>query len=137
MPRSAIPEVADFARRVVTAAGPTSPERAEALLFAAGKLAAYGFLIGCELDEKRLFTESVIERFVCSCHAGSAPTRRTLRTNLRFIAREGLEHPPPRAQRLSRERAKAPYSGAEIASYLALADAQPTRLRRLRASALT
>jgi len=37
---------------------------------------------------------------------------------------------------LRRERAKAPYAAAELASYLALAAAQPTALRRARASAL-
>ena len=37
---------------------------------------------------------------------------------------------------LPRERAKAPYSAAEIAGYLALADAQPTRGRRMRAAGL-
>jgi integrase len=37
---------------------------------------------------------------------------------------------------LPRERAKAPYSAAEIAAYLALADAQPTRGRRMRAGGL-
>ena len=135
-PRSLAPEAADFARRVVTAVEPESPSRAKALLFAAGKLAAYGSSIGCELDEKMLFTESVIERFVGSPQAGSAPTRRTLRPNLRFLARESLEHRPPRARRLPRERAKAPYSPAEIASYLALCDTQPTKLRRTRSSAL-
>jgi integrase len=37
---------------------------------------------------------------------------------------------------LPRERAKAPYSPAEIGGYLALADAQPTRERRMRAAGL-
>jgi integrase len=37
---------------------------------------------------------------------------------------------------LPRERAKAPYSPAEIAGYLALADAQPTLPRRMRAAGL-
>jgi integrase len=37
---------------------------------------------------------------------------------------------------LSRERAKAPYSAAEIAGFLALADAQPTAGRRMRAAGL-
>ncbi|MHB8220390.1 MAG: hypothetical protein ACYDHU_08745 [Acidimicrobiales bacterium] len=82
-----------------------------------------------------LLTPSVIERL---CHpqttAMSAPTRRTVRTNLRAIAR-ALECAPPPVW-LSRERAKAPYSKEEIASYLALADAQPTESRRMRASAL-
>ena len=37
---------------------------------------------------------------------------------------------------LPRERAKEPYSPAEIAGYLALADAQPTMERRMRAAGL-
>jgi hypothetical protein len=37
---------------------------------------------------------------------------------------------------LSRERAKAPYSPAEIGGFLALADAQPTAERRMRATGL-
>jgi len=37
---------------------------------------------------------------------------------------------------LPRERAKAPYSPAQIAGFLALADAQPTVARRMRAAAL-
>jgi integrase len=37
---------------------------------------------------------------------------------------------------LPRERAKAPYTAAEIAGYLALADAQPTAERRMRAAGL-
>jgi integrase len=135
-PRSFSPEVAAFARAVVSAVEPPRPERAKALLFAAAKLATYGSSIGLELDEKLLFSESVIERFICSPHSGSAPTRRTLRTNLRFLARESPEHVPPQPRRLAREKAKAPYSPAEIASYLALSDAQPTKLRRARASAL-
>ena len=42
----------------------------------------------------------------------------------------------PSIQSGSHERAKAPYSLAEIASYLALCDAQPTKLCRTRAGAL-
>jgi integrase len=37
---------------------------------------------------------------------------------------------------LPRERAKAPYSQAQIAGFLALADAQPTVPRRMRAAGL-
>jgi len=37
---------------------------------------------------------------------------------------------------LPRERSKQPYNPAEIADYLALADAQPTTQRRMRATAL-
>lgn len=64
----------------------------------------------------------------------SSATRRTLRTNLRTSAR--VVRPGPPSVALSRERAKAPYTSAEIASYLALADALPTEARRLRAGAL-
>jgi hypothetical protein len=37
-------------------------ERAEALLFAAGKLAGFGLSLGLELEPEVLFRESVIER---------------------------------------------------------------------------
>jgi hypothetical protein len=62
--------------------------------------------------------------------------RRTLRTNLRFIARRAVPHLAPADLPLPRERAKAPYSAAEIAGYLALADAQPALSRRMRAAGL-
>ena len=52
--------------------------------------------------------------------------RRTLRTNLRFIGRRVVPQLYPADLPLPRERAKAPYSPAEIDGYLALADAQPT-----------
>ena len=57
-----------------------------------------------------------------------------MRTNLRAIGRAHACGPPP--VWLGRERAKLPYTGAEIVSYLSLADAQPTESRRIRASAL-
>src|SRR5262249_35379091 len=62
--------------------------------------------------------------------------RRTLRTRLRFIARQVVPHLDPAAAPLPRERAKKPYTAREIAGYLALAGAQPTPARRSRASAL-
>jgi hypothetical protein len=37
---------------------------------------------------------------------------------------------------LPRERSKQPYGAAEVGGFLALADAQPTRERRMRAAAL-
>lgn len=57
-----------------------------------------------------------------------------MRTSLRAIARAHACAPPPVL--LSRERAKPPYSAAEICGYLALADAQPTDARRHRCGAL-
>jgi integrase len=62
--------------------------------------------------------------------------RRTLRTNLRFIGRRVVPQLYPSDLPLPRERSKKPYSLAEIGGYLALADAQPTRGRRMRAAGL-
>ena len=61
--------------------------------------------------------------------------RTPLRTNLRFIARRVVAQLYPADLPLPRERAKAPYSPAQIAGYLALADAQPAE-RRMRAAGL-
>jgi integrase len=62
--------------------------------------------------------------------------RRTLRTNLRFIGRRVVPQFYPADMPLPRERAKQPCSPAEIAGFLALADAQPARERRVRAAGL-
>jgi integrase len=62
--------------------------------------------------------------------------RRTLRTNLRFIGRRVVPHLYPADAPLPRERAKQPYSPAQIDGYLALADTQPARERRMRAAGL-
>ena len=83
-----------------------------------------------------LLHPSVIERFAASAPGLSGSARRTLRTNLRFIARRVVPALAPADTPLPRERAKAPYSAAEIAGYLALADAQPTLPRRMRAAGL-
>jgi integrase len=63
-------------------------------------------------------------------------TRRTLRTSLRALARAVAPALGPAATPLPREPAKVPYSQGEIDTYLALAAAQPTRARRLRAGGL-
>ena len=83
-----------------------------------------------------LLHPSVIERFAVSAPGLSGSARRTLRTNLRFLAREVVPALAPADAPLPRERAKAPYSPAEIAGYLALADAQPALSRRMRATGL-
>ncbi len=135
-PRLVDEAAAHFAKEVTARAEPSSANRAKALLFAASRLAAFAESVGLPLDAEVLLTPSVIERCCCpSVTAMSQPTRRTVRTNLRAIARAVLD-PTASPQALSRERAKSRYSGAEIASYLALADAQPTLSRRMRASAL-
>jgi integrase len=127
---------AAFARQVVAAAAPGNRDRAKCLLWAAGKLAGYGISIGLEPVPQVLLHPSVIERFAAHAPGMSGPARRTLRTSLRFIARQVVPHLDPADAPLPRERAKAPYSPAEIAGFLALADAQPTAARRSRAVAL-
>jgi integrase len=135
-PRSVSAPAAEFARDVVGRAAPATPARAKALLFAAGRLAGFAEGLGLELDGT-LLSEAAIERFVLvGCSGVSAATRRTLRTNLRALARATERYPPPGLVALPRERAKRPYSDAEIDGYLRLAAAQSTERRRMRAQAL-
>ena len=136
-PRSVSAPAAVFAREVVALAGPRSAARSKALLFAAGRLAAFAESLGLELSVGLLLSEPMIERFIVQGCGGVSPaTRRTLRTNLRALARAIERYPQPAAVPLQRERAKDPYSLTEIAGFLRLADAQATRARGLRASAL-
>jgi hypothetical protein len=135
-PSSLAAEVAAFARECVAAALPERPARAKALLFAAGKLGEFCSSAGLELTPAGCLHLSVIERFIAvGCARLSPATRRTLRSNLRFVARRVLSQAPPPAA-LSRDRSKAPYSCVEVASYLELCDAQPTLARRQRLGAL-
>lgn len=128
---------ADFTREVVSRAGPATPVRAKALLFAAGRLAAFAERVGLELDPRAVLCDATIERFILvGCPGVSPATRRTLRTNLRSLARALERYPEPAAVPLVRERAKQPYSLSEIDAFLRLAAAQSTRARGLRASAL-
>jgi integrase len=135
-PSSVPPAAAAFARDVVAAAGPPGRERAKNLLWAAGRLAGYGIGIGLEPVPLVLLHPSVIERFTAHAPGLSGVTRRTLRTSLRFLARAVVPQLCPADAPLPRERAKAPYTAAEIGGYLALADAQPTAARRMRAAGL-
>jgi integrase len=136
-PRGVAPEAAAFAREVVRRAGPKTPSRARALLFAASRLAAFGEQAGLEPSAEALLQPSLIERFiVCGERSLSPATRRTLRTNLRAISRVTCAQPRPEPTPLPRERAKPSYGEAEIAGFLGLAEAQPTVARRMRASAL-
>lgn len=127
---------AGFASEVVALAAPATRARAKALLFAAGRLAAFAEQVGLGLEES-LLCEAVIERFVVVGCDGLAPASvRTLRTNLRALARSVARYPEPAPVPLVRERAKRSYTEAEIAGFLRLADAQSTPARRLRAGAL-
>src|SRR6516165_1163896 len=135
-PVSASPEAAAFARQVVTAVAPAGRDRARNLLWAAGKLAGWAIGLGLEPAPQVLLHPSVIERFTAHAPGLTGVTRRTLRTNLRFLARAVVPQLDPADASLPRERAKAPYSPAEIAGFLALADAQPSLARRMRAAGL-
>jgi hypothetical protein len=136
-PASAPAEVADFARSAVSAAEPASATRARALLFAAAKLGVFASSVGLEALPAVVLSDSVIERFIVTQRGRLSPaTRRTLRSNLRFVARGCSPIPAPAPVPLSRERSKTAYSPAQIDAYLALADAQPTLARRMRLSAL-
>lgn len=126
-------EAAGFARRVVHAVQPVSAARAKALLFAVSRLGAYGLSVGLPLEAEVLLSDPVIERACVSGLSSHSPaTVRTVRANLRYVADRVL---PSRARpaRIPRERAKPPYSGFELAAYVALARAQTTPSRRHRA----
>jgi hypothetical protein len=135
-PVSVPPQAAGFARDVVTAAGPGGQERAKNLLWAAGRLADWGTGLGLDPAPEVLLHPSVIERFAAHAPGLTGVTRRTLRANLRFLARRVVPQFAPADRPLPRERAKAPYAPAQIDGYLALADAQPTAARRMRAAGL-
>jgi integrase len=129
-------EAAAFAREVITAVAPQGRERAKNLLWAAGKLADWAIRLGLEPVPEVVLHPSTAERFTRCAPGLTGVARRTLRTNLRFIGRRVVPQLYPADLPLPRERAKAPYSPAQIAGYLALADAQPTLERRMRAAGL-
>jgi integrase len=135
-PTSVPAEAACFARQVVARAAPAGRERAKNLLWAAGKLAGWAIPLGLDPAPQVLLHPSVIERFTAHAPGLTGVARRTLRTNLRYIARRVVPQLDPADAPLPRERAKAPYTAAEIGGYLALADAQPTAARRMRAAGL-
>ena len=130
------PRAASFARDVIGQVAPPGQERAKNLLWAAGKLADYAIPLGLEPVPEVLLHPSTAERFTRRAPGLSGVARRTLRTNLRFIGRRVVPQLYPADLPLPRERAKAPYSPAEIDGFLALADAQPTAERRMRAAGL-
>jgi hypothetical protein len=135
-PSSVSVQAARFARDVITRTGPQGRERAKNLLWAAGKLADYAIGLGLEPAPEVLLHPSTAERFTRCAPGLSLAARRTLRTNLRFIGRRVVPQFYPADLPLPRDRAKLPYAAAEISGYLALADAQPTRERRLRGAGL-
>jgi hypothetical protein len=92
--------------------------------------------LGLDLVPEVVLHPSVIERFARCAPGVSGVARRTLRTNLRFIARRAVPQLYPQDVPLPRERCKAPYAAGQISGFLALADAQPTAERRMRGTGL-
>src|ERR1700689_5073387 len=135
-PSSVSPQAASFARDVIGQVAPEGKERAKNLLWAAARLAGYAVPLGLDPAPEVLLHPSVIERFAATAPGLAGVARRTLRTNLRFLARRVVPQLAPADTPLPREHAKAPYSPAEIAGYLALAGAQPTPARRMRGAGL-
>ena len=135
-PSSLSPQAAAFARQVVPLAAPAGRERAKNLLWAAGKLADYAIGLGLEAVPEVVLHPSTAERFARCAPDLTGVARRTLRTNLRFIGRRVVPQLYPADMPLPRERAKQPYSPAQIGGFLALADAQPATGRRMRAAGL-
>ena len=92
--------------------------------------------VGLEPDEA-LSSEAVMERLVLvGCDGLSPASVRTLWTNLRALARSIQRYPQPAPVPLARERAKRPYSDADIEGYRRLAAARNTYARRMRCQAL-
>jgi integrase len=135
-PSSVSAEAAAFARDVITKTGPEGRERAKNLLWAAGRLADWALPLGLDAVPEVVLHPSTAERFTRCAPGLSGVARRTLRTNLRFIGRRVVPQLYPADLPLPRERAKQPYSPAEIGGFLALADAQPAAGRRMRAAGL-
>jgi integrase len=135
-PSSVSPGAAAFARDMIAKTAPEGRERAKNLLWAAGKLADYALGLGLDLVPEVVFHPSVIERFARAAPGLSGVARRTLRTNQRFIGRRVVPQLHPADAPLPRERSKVPYSPAQIDGFLALADTQPARERRMRAAGL-
>jgi hypothetical protein len=135
-PSSVPAEAAVFARDVIAAVVPEGRERAKNLLWAAGKLADWAIGLGLEAVPEVLLHPSVTERFTRTAPGLPGAARRTLRANLRFTGRRVVPQFCPADVPLPRERAKAPYSMAEISGFLALADARPACERRVRAAGL-
>jgi integrase len=135
-PSSVSPQAAAFARDVITRTAPQGRERAKNLLWAAGKLADYAMPLGLEAVPEVVLHPSSVERFTRCAPGLSGVARRTLRANLRFIGRRVVPQLYPADLPLPRERSKKPYSPAEISGFLALADAQATTERQMRAAGL-
>jgi hypothetical protein len=87
-PTSVGESAAAVARQVVAQAHPANAERAKAMLCAASKLAQFALNVGLVPTAEMVTDDALIERFILGGTDGfSGATRRTLRTNLRALAR--------------------------------------------------
>ena len=128
-------QAACFARQAAAAAAPSTRARANALLWAAARLAAFAVPLGLEAVPEVLLHPSVIERFAVTAPGLSGSARRIAADEPAVYRPAGaVPALAPADASLPREHAKAPYSPAEIAGFLALADAQPAMPRRMRAA---
>ncbi|HET9969548.1 MAG TPA: hypothetical protein VFQ68_15035 [Streptosporangiaceae bacterium] len=127
-PVAGAPGAAASARDVAAGTAPAGRERAENLLRAAGKLAGWGPGPGVVLHPP------AAGRFT-RCAPGLSPVaRRTLRANLRFTGRRVGPQLHPAGVPLPRGRAEQRCGPAQVDGYLAVADAQAGRGRRMRAA---
>ncbi|MGH9092273.1 MAG: hypothetical protein ACRDZR_12995 [Acidimicrobiales bacterium] len=126
---------ATFARQVVTIAAPTGAARARTLLWTCSRLAAWGETKGIAAELAALLHPSVIERYTTTGMSElTAGTVRTMRANLRYVARRAapaLQPPVPRECR--RDPVRRPYTDAQVAAYFELVrhQATPGRVARL------
>ena len=121
-PSSVSPQAAAFARDVITAGRAGGPGAGEEPAVGGGQARRLRASRSAWTPAPEVVLHpSVTERFTRCAPGLSGVARRTLRTNLRFIGRRVVPQLYPADMPLPRERAKAPYSPAEIAGYLALA----------------
>jgi hypothetical protein len=112
-----------FARSVVAQVDPPSWARARSLVWSASRLCAFALSCGHEPEPAVVLSGAMIERFIVTgTPRWSSAARRTVRSNVYFLARRVLVRAPEPVP-LGRERAQAPYS-----------DARPAHLSRVHAA---
>jgi len=126
---------AAFAKSVVRVCAPHGAARARTLLWCCARLAAWGERVCLETSRDVLLHPSALERYIVSGLAGLSPaTRRTMRSNLRSVARANVPALwVPRPEPLRRDVVKRPYTDAQVAAYFELVahQATPERIARL------
>jgi len=126
---------AAFAKSVVRGVAPPGAARARTLLWCCARLASWGERVGLETRREVLLHPSALERYIGSGLSGLSPaTRRTMRSNLRSVARASVPALwVPRPRPLPRDALKQPYTDAQVAAYFELVahQATPERIARL------